>query len=597
MPGPLRAWATTARGVAREHPVRALAIALAVALLGGVFAVQLASLPLPLIVYEGHHWRQSFTYGVAWNFAHASLDVLHPRMFVELGESNVVPMEAPLYPLLASLFLRVSDSTLGPRLLSWSGLVTTVFVLWRWLADPRSRAAALAERAGLLVALGLAPMVAVDFRSIQPEPFAAGLAILAGFFFARYGETGRVGEAAKGAACFGLSLLSKPLALGIGPALVLFAAGTTSGWLRRGLGAAGMLAIAVVPWMAYDRWAHHLLATALHGQWVIEIEHPPGQMLKSLAGGEYTAETLLHHLPHYPMSWWIAPAVVAGVYRGLAEARWRPIAVPMLAWLVGYMIELLAVGIRLHSNVYYFILAGAPLAYFAALGLGALFRVLEAERVALPTFSAALACLVLLPVGWMSSRASPWGNASLFDAAALGFERNRGVWSSPIGLAKLLVLFVVVMALAPRLRGRRLPRSLGIALLVGLAGLAVRPALDRDQFFRAYIGSSKRPGFDGELRELRAAVARYSTARDRIVVSPGGTYREPYMLAFYYALRDGFSRDRVSAGELAELRKRGTRLYLQVDQATNDSAPPPEGRLLAKGRWWRLSCVAAEGCD
>jgi hypothetical protein len=599
LPGSLRAWATTVTRIAREAPVTALAFALACVLFGGLVVAQLASLSLPLLVFEGHHWRQSFTYGVAWNFAHATMDVLRPRMFVELGQSNVVPMEAPLYPLLASVSLRLGDGTIGPRLLSWSGLVATVFVSWRWLADPRGGAEALPERAGLLVALGLAPMVAVDFRSIQPEPFAAGLAILSAFFFARYGESSRAGDAAKGAVCFGLSLLSKPLALGVAPALLLLASGASRGWTRRGIVAAAALAIASVPWAAYDRWAHHLLATALHGDWVIEIEHPPRKMFESLVRGEYTSEVLLNHLPHYATSWWLAPATVLGVYRGLAEPRWRRLAIPMLAWLAGYMVELLAVGVRLHSNAYYFILAAAPLAWFAALGLGALVRLLGAERarVGTPVLCAGLACLVLLPIGWACSRASSWANASLFEAAALGFERNRGVWTSPLGLARLVAVLVSIFAVGPRLRARRVPRWIGVGVLAVMAGLAVRPARDRDQFFRAYVGASRRPGFDEELRALRAAVDRYSGRADRIVVSPGGTYREPHMIAFFYALRNGFARDRVSARELRELERRGARLYLQIDQAASASKPPPDGRLLATGRWWRLSCVASDGCN
>src|SRR4051794_3749482 len=89
------------RGAWRETPVALFVAVVGVVALGRVALAHLASLGEPLIAYEGHHWRQSFTYGVAWNFAHLSLDVLHPRMFVELTRSNIIPMEAPLYPFLA----------------------------------------------------------------------------------------------------------------------------------------------------------------------------------------------------------------------------------------------------------------------------------------------------------------------------------------------------------------------------------------------------------------------------------------------------------------------------------------------------------------
>ena len=213
------------------------------------------------------------------------------------------------------------------------------------------------------------------------------------------------------------------------------------------------------------------------------------------------------------------------------------------------------------------------------------------------TLCAALACLVLLPIGWLFSRSSNWSNVNLADGAALGFERNRDVWTSPLGLGRMIVLLVVVLGFGPRLRPPRVPRWLGLPILAIFAGLCMRPARDREQYFRAYMGESRRPGFDAELRALRSAVDHWSTREDRIIVSPAGSYREPYMTAFFYALRNGFARDRVSPQELIELRKRGARLYLQVDQVMNESHPPPDARPLASGAWWHLSCVAKDGCE
>lgn len=589
------------RRVATESPVATLAIVLASVLFLGMELAQVPSLWLPLSAYEGHHWRQAFTYGVAWNFAHTSLDPFHPRMFVELAESNVVPMEAPLYPFIASFLLRVSnDSVVAPRVLSWFGLLATALVLWLWMSDPKSIGGGLAERAGLLVALGLAPMVAVDFRSIQPEAFASGLAVLSAFFLARYATTERRRDVVLGGVFFGLSLLSKPLALGVAPGLALFAAWGEGGLRKKGaraVTAAGILAMAMVPWLAWDRWAHYLLRTLLHGEWIIEIGHPPREMLRMLLGGQFSAEALLHHLPHYATSWWLAPAISAGLYRGLAERRWRRYAVPMLVWTVGYLVELLAVGIRLHSNAYYFILAAAPLALFAAIGLGALVRLLDAHRSAIPrtTFRAALVGLVLLPLGWAFSRSSDWSNT--VEVAALGFERNRGVWSSDLGLGRLLLVFVVLFPLAPYVRPARMPTAIGLALLVGVAALVVRPARDRAQYFRLYVAADHRAGFDEELRALRAAIDLHSRPLDKVLVSPFGTYREPPMTGFAYLRRNGFAyRDGMTNDQLADMKRRGARLYVQFDQVEKLTHPFIAGRELARGPWWRLSCVADDGC-
>ena len=584
----------------RRAPAATLALALSTVLFAGLVVDQISSFGRPLIVWEGHHWRQSFTYGVAWNFAHASLDVLHPRMFVELASSNVVPMEAPLYPLLASVFLRLGDdSVVGPRRHAWSGLLTTVFVLARFVRDDprRPSRAGPAETAGLLVALGLAPMVAVDFRSIQPEPLAAGLASLAAFFFTRYRDSHRPRDVVSGGLCFGLSLLSKPLALGVAPGLVLFAVWGSERWRTKAFLTTASLALAIVPWFAWDCWAQHLLHTLLADDWIIEIGHPPREMLRSVLGGGYSAEVLLAQLPHYATSWWLAPAIAAGIYRGLDEPRFRRIAFPMLAWIVGYVVEILAVGVRLHSNAYYLILAAAPLAYFAALGLGALIRLLDASAAAIPTstFRAALACLVLLPVGWAFSRSSNW--SSTIDPGELGFERNRGVWTSALGLARMLLVFLLVFALGRHLKPRRVPMWIGLLLLVAFAALVVRPMRDRAQYFRMYVAADRRDGFDDELRALRAAVDQWSSPSDRVIVSPGGTYREPPMVYLFYLLRNGFPyRDDTPKRAVDDMKRRGARLYVQLDQVEKSSHPYIAGRLLAKGPWWRLSCVAPDDC-
>jgi hypothetical protein len=581
---------------ARDAPVTVAAAGLAAILFVRFLVLQLATLPLPISVYEGHQWRQAFTYGVAWNLAHGGADLLHPRMFAELGRTNVVPMEAPLYPLLASVLLRFTDSPAAARVFSWLGLVATVAVLWDWLADRRSVRGALADRAGLLVALALSPMAAVDFRSVQPEPVAAGLAIASAWQLARYARTDRPRWLASGAVTFALSLLAKPYAVALVPALVLFAAWGRPRWLRRALLASGSLVVATMPWLAWDRWAHHLLATELGGNWVIEIEHPPRALLASVLGGQYSHDVLLRHLPSYAGSWWLVPATATGIYRALAEPRLRPRGVPLLAWAVGTAILLLAFGIRINSNAYYLILGLAPLAWFSALGLGAIVRVLdEAEgRPPVTLFRCALAGVVLLPLGTAFSKASPW--ASTVDNVGLGLERNRMTWTSDLGLARLLLVLVVVLAIAPRLRPRGVPTWLGAPLLVLLATLGLRSLRDAAQYARFHVAADRRDGFSGEIARLREAVDQHSTTRDLVLLSPGGVYRDPHLVYHYYALRNGLGAEPLKPGDLERLRERGVKLYLQVDQTERITHVPVPGRVLATGAWWRLSCVAADGC-
>ncbi len=243
-------------------------------------------------------------------------------------------------------------------------------------------------------------------------------------------------------------------------------------------------------------------------------------------------------------------------------------------------------------------MAAPPLAYFAALGLGALVRVLDSSRSSISTtiFRAGLVALVLLPIGTAFSRPTSWSITT--DFTALGFDRNRGVWGTALGLARLLFILIVVLAIAPRLRPRRTPVWVGIPLFVAIAALAIRPAGDAHQYFRFYLAVDRRSGFNDELGKLREAVDRYSSLLDRILVSPGGTYREPHMIYYYYALRNGFPfRDSLSAPPIDNARARSARLYLQVDHVEKVNHVQIPGRLLAASAWWRLSCIAADGCS
>jgi len=556
----------------RQTPVALVALVLALVAFGAALDLQVASLPMPISRFEGHHWRQAFTFGVAWNFVHTTSDVLHPRMFVELARSNVVPMEAPLYPMLASVPMRLlDDSVVAPRLLSWFGLGATLVVLWQW-AEGESPA----ERAGLLLALAVCPMTTVLFRSIQPEPFAAGLAIVAAHALRR-------DRLALGAVLFGLSLLAKPLGLGLFPALVWLAAkGSGRAALKAGLA----LVLAAVPWALWDAHAHRLLATELDGNWVIEIVHPPKQLLRTLLGGRH-ALALLHHLPSYASSWFLPPAVAAGLYRGLADRRLRALTVGMILWAVGALLEILAVAERLGSNAYYFVMAFAPLAWLAALGIGAVLRMLDAQstRPSVVTFRAGLACLVSFSIGAAFARRARTGPDDL------GFERNAGVWMSDLGLARLALVLVVVLA-AGHLFRRRLPRPVGLAGLAALVALSIQPLVDAREYFRWHVAWDRRAGLGDELARLRDVVGRAVAPNERILVRPGGTYREPYMVGFFYALRNGFAvGDPLE--DLDALRARSARVLVDYETAAR---APPGSTLLATGAFWRVFCVAEDHC-
>jgi hypothetical protein len=511
-------------------------------------------------------------------------------MFIELQKSNIVAMEFPLYPLVASLPLRISSSTFGPRLISWISLVAIVTVLYRWFGtsrkDPRD---IWADRAGLFIAVSLSTMMGVDFLSVQPEPMAAGLSLVAAFYLDRYrrGEVRR--DAILGGVFAGLAIMTKPVVLGILPGLVLFGVWGRGRWWRRG----AVVLLAFLPWLllyfAWDRWAVRLLHQEMHDTIVISIQHDLGEMKAHLKNDAFWREALFHFIPNYAGSWWLTPALVFGIFRALAEPRLRCFAVPFVVWLAGYILELLAFGDRLHSNAYYFILAPAPVVFFCAVGLGGLFRTLEsrAERPPLTAFRTGLALSVLLPLGFLYATKTTWTS---IDMNNLGLAVNRATWSSDMAMARLMLGLLLAISLGSLLRPKRIPTLVGIPVLltVLLSGaLALREA---DQYFRYYLSIGKRGSFSSEVKALRAAVDKYSRDGDRIVTGD--------MLFCYYALRNGFwTQEAQTPATLANVRQRGARLYVQVDAPEGPkTAPKLKGDLLADGPWWSMYCIDPQGC-
>lgn len=575
-----RAWAFT-----DDSPATALAFGVCAALMGRIALIQLRCLSLPIVFEEQHNWRQGFTYSVAWNFAHSNADFFHPRWYTEGAKNNLVAMEAPIYPYLGSLAMRVfGDGVFCLRLLSWLSLVATAVILFIWLGKDRRRdGEAWADRAGLFLAVGLSISLGSDYRSVQPDALSAGFALGAAYFFARHAQAPRVRDLAIAAGLTSLAVLTKPSALGIVPGLALFGAWRREGWLRHGGLVIGAAAIAVVPHLLWDRWALHLLKES-GGIVIISIQHDTSAMLTHLKNPFYAREAILQLLPSYASSWWLVPAILGGVYRSVADPRLRRFGVPFLVWLAGYLVELIAFGDRLHSNYYYFALGPAPLASFAALGVGALIDVLSVPqpRPSIVTYRVALIA-ALAAAGPLFSTHANWGSV---DAGEIGFQKNWRVWTDELGLAMLAAWILVAMTVAASVRKVRIPTWLGFALVAGFIGTSAPAAQSAWQFLRFYSAIEKRPSFAG-VPELRAAVARHSAPEDRIIVSDND------VIWFDYARRNGFAQMNPTPAQLANLRPRGARLYVHMKP---EPSHWPPGRLLESGASWHVYCVAEDDC-
>lgn len=578
-------WTHEALSAARAAKVTTLAVVVGFIVWARIIVLQVRCLPLPISSHEQHHWRQSFTYGVAWNYAHVTLDFFRPRMYLELFQSNIVAMEAPIYPYLCGLMMRViGDGTLFPRFIAWLAMWATVVVLFLWLGQQQERRETWSNRAGMFLALGVSICAAVDFRSIQPDPIAASLAIVAAYLFSRYATQARTRDLVLAAVLTSVAILTKPVVLGIVPALALFGVWRTENRVRHGAKVVIAVILAVVPHVLWDRWAAHLLATEMRGYIVISIQHDPKEILENLRNQSYAREALLHFLPNYAGSWWLVPAFIAGIYRALADRRFYRLGVPLLVWLWGYLTELLAVGDRLHSNAYYFVLGPAPVAFFAALGIGAVIEVLgsTSKRPPMPTFCAALIAF-LTPLGALMLKRTDWKSV---DVKALAFMNNKGVWTSELRLAVLLVGIVVALALAPRIRPPRVPLVLGLPLAALFLASVYPASQTSSQFLRFYSAIEERDTTRRDIADVRAAVDRYSALTDRVIIDP------EEIVWLYYAGRNGFGIDKVKSTRLDDLRARDARLYLQLE----DKPQHFPGKLLAKGAWWRLYCVAADNC-
>lgn len=576
------AWARTAK-------VSTLGLVIGGALFLRLLAAQLSVITHPLFVREGHHWRQSFTYGVTWNFAHLTKDLFHPRMFEEFAKSNIVAMEMPIYPYLCAPFVRLfNDSVVPMRAVSWLALLVTVGVLFRWLGEDRASSKdAWCDRAGLLVAFAVSPAVACEFRSAQPDPMSCGLAMMSAWFFTRYARDEQRSDLVGGALLASLAVLTKPVALGVLPALVVFGTWGKGRWLRRGLVVCGALALAVVPHFLWDRHAQDILKNEMNGVIVVSIQHDPKEMLANIKNVGFVREALLHFVPNYAGSWWLVPAFVAGVYRSLAEPRLRRLGVGMMVWLLFYLVELLLFGNRLHSNAYYFVLAPAPVLLLSGIGVGALVRALDNpdRRATLITTRAALVTL-LLPVGLYFSNPIDWKST---EHTALALEKNRAVWTNDLGLLLLFGGALFAFAFAAIARPRRTPVWAGAAMLALVLSTAWWASQDALQYLRYYDGASHRPGFSAELGRLRAAIERYSRPRDRVVLDPQEAVYHAYVR------RNGFkAADVRTPAAFDRVRARGARLWVQIEPGAG--APPAQGRLLEAGSFYKIYCIAADDC-
>ncbi|MGZ3477856.1 MAG: ArnT family glycosyltransferase [Polyangiales bacterium] len=569
---------------ARRRPALALAFALSIAHVLVMLVTQARTLGWGLTMAEQHHWRQGFTYGVAWNFAHTSWDFFHPRMFLYVSGSNIVGMEAPLYPYICAPFFRLfGDSIFACRIVTWLALIVVLVTVSVGFFPHRPWA-----KAGFLVAAGLTPLVWSEFRQVQPDGLMVAFACASSAFLVRWARRERTRDLILGASLATLALLTKTAAIGILPALWLFAV-----WGSRRRTELRFLArttLAFVPAIAvsvaWDRWAVHLLNTYSKGVVVISVQHEPSSMLANLKNIGIARELVTFFAANYACSWWLLPAVFVGLVNALSTRENRAIGVPTLVWLAVVTVMLLCFGDRLHSNWYYTIPLFPPLAVFAGQGLATAAEALEGAPL---DHNRRFALFVLVPglfLGHLLARPL----AGSIDPSHLAVHANQPVWSDDLGFATMGLLLCSSAGIATTGASRRLPPVLAagaVLLMVTATNLPRRAAAQTLAFFS---GDPERRHEVADLALLRKAVERHSSPHERVVTD------DTEIVSLALIRRNGWNDgNKIAQPVLDEHVEKGARLFVHFGK----DAPAPtvaKRKVLARGARWAIYCLAKDDC-
>ncbi|MDB4985295.1 MAG: putative dolichyl-phosphate-mannose-protein mannosyltransferase [Myxococcaceae bacterium] len=581
-------WAEVSWRSARAEPGLALLALLVTVPCLSLLAVEVRSLWGD--IYDVHEWRQGETYSVAYSFVHEGSSFFFPRHAWRGNLTGIVGMEAPLYPYVVSLFMRIfGDSFQVARSVNFGLFLLAFGTQWQRLHKQLGLSYAL----GYLVMVAFCPAALCEFRQMQPDPATASLTVLASVFMHDHGSTGARKSFAWGLACYTLALLTKPIAIAVAPAMYLFSVlGSKRPSLR---GAVARLAWFIIPlglMFLWDWWARELVNRYMGGQPLISIEHDPRQMWIEFNDVGARRFLLLGLVETYTSHVSLFPAVLLGIAYSMRKEL-RSWGIPFVAWLAGAIVIAGAFSARYPSNWYYMLPFVPPLVFFGALGLGALFDVLTGRARdpvrTIIALSIVLAAVLIVP----QLEAVPWEFAG-DDAGKIAIHTRRNTSGSAVYWAAIVGAMVAAASLQQLFEGaRRLPQlALTLALSVASAASMVIPYKDLKQVVRFYTKEDLWQTGRDDLVEIRATVARYSTPRDLFVMNG----YHPALLV--RALRVGWADDpgTIQAVGAARYASMGARFFMSFW----DSGPVPqtmqESPVLARGARWELRCIDPKGC-
>jgi 4-amino-4-deoxy-L-arabinose transferase-like glycosyltransferase len=537
-----------------------------------------------------HNWRQADTYSIAFNFVHESADFFHPRIDWSRGRSGVMGMEAPIYPFLCSLAMRAfGDAPAIARLVSWALFALGMAMAARSLRPRSKRSVAV----GFVVMALSSPMMLFESRQIQPDAAMVAFLMIAAALFHESSKSndprGDRRAFAFGLGAYTIAVLTKSPALCVAPALWMlsWSAGPITG--RRLLSRGLWFAVPLVSFAAWSAWSKHLDVTYAGGEAYFWTGFEWARVIADVQSQDLVRNVLLRILPGYAVSWVLFPAVLAGVVLAF-ERENRPVAIPMLLWLVIGAAFCVAFAGRVRTHWYYALIVAPPLAYLGAIALGRLFDLMRAiER---PSFvSIWAAAFVLLAL--ITSPLAGGPLRSLGGVPGASDFPSFTTWVGESGLLALAVFEAVAVAITfvPRFPYAR-------ATYVGLVVLGCGLALPRawHDAREALLWRARAPEWSSvqaDTTELRRAVDAVSTRGDLFVVDGDN----PWYL--HLALRKGWVHE---AGELDRARlagyaARGARFFIHF--ADHGETPPGvRGRRpIASGERWQLHCIDPRGCE
>jgi hypothetical protein len=541
-------------------------------------------------IYDVHEWRQGETFSVAYAFVHEGASFFFPKHAWRGNLTGIVGMEAPIYPYVVSLFMRVfGDSFQVARTLNFGLFLLAFGTQWRRLQEQLGLPYAL----GYLVMVAFCPAALCEFRQMQPDPAMASLAVLASVFLHDHGRTGTRRSFAWGLGFYTLALLTKPIAICFLPAMYLFSVlGARRPTLLAAATRLAWFALPAALMFAWDWWANQLVQRYMEGNLLISIDHDPKRMWAELQDVQQRRFILMGLVENYASHVSLFPAVLVGIAYSMRKDL-RSWGLPFLAWLLGAVVISGAFSSRYPSNWYYMLPFVPPLVFYGALGLGALFEVVACAvrepvrlAVALAVVLAAVLTVPLLDV-------VPWDFAG-DEAAKMAVHVRRDVSGSPVYWALLTLSILTAAALLQLRDGRlKLPPAV-LALVLAAAGLfaMVIPYKDLQQTVRFYTKQDLWQTGRDDLVELRAAVDRFSTPRDLFVMSG----YHPGLLA--RALRVGWADDPglIQAAGMAHYVQHGARFFMTFWDAGGVPPTMASAPVIARGARWELRCLDPKGC-